>query len=173
MMAAAMLAPVALAATHAAGPGPAGCNATLVAGWSVGATILKSLSAPSTAACCAACVAEARCLAFVLHGQECFLKADVRSFHAKEGQTAGFVRAPAPPHPPTPAPRPPPSPGPPAGPPAPPAPPGSPQWETVVATPTPVIGQAQAAAHGIFAGEWQGPTPPVASSRHSAGRSCS
>ena len=81
-MAAAVLAPVALAATHAAAPGPAGCNATLVAGWSVGATILKSLSAPSTAACCAACVAEARCLAFVLHGQECFLKADAGSFHA-------------------------------------------------------------------------------------------
>ena len=148
-----MLAPLVLAVAQALAAGPAAAaacpsNATLVAGWSVGARILRSVSEPGAAACCAACEEEPRCLAFVLDDKECYLKADVDSFHAKAGQTAGFVRAPAPPHRPTP-------PGPPApGPPGPPAPgpPGSPQWETVVATPTPVIGRAESAAHGIFAG---------------------
>ena len=127
---------------------PGSCNASLRTGWSVGQTILRTSSQPSTAACCAACVSEPRCAAFVLDGRTCFLKADGENSHAKPGQTAGFVRVPAP------APGPAPSPGPPAPPPAPtpPAPPGSPQWETVEATPTPLIDKEQGAAHGIFAG---------------------
>lgn len=148
-----MLEPVALllatcsSAMLADGHSAPGCNASLRTDWSVGQTILRSSRQPSPAACCAACVADSRCATFVLDGKECFLKADGENSHAKPGNYAGFVRVPPPA--PAPGPRPP---APPAHPVGPPAPPGSPQWQTVMATPTPLIDQQHAAAYGIFAG---------------------
>eukprot|EP00937_MAST-01D_sp_MAST-1D-sp2_P005586 g5586.t1 len=109
------------------------CNATMRAGWSVGATILQVMTADPTD-CCTACVAQTACMAFVVDGGKCYLKADLNLPHPKAGNNAGIVRGSLPPTPtPTPA-------------------PGAPQWELVEATAAPIIGEAQAKQHGILQG---------------------
>jgi len=81
--------------TVAAAPSPPPtCNATLVPGWSAGATILSKVETPTAAGCCAACTLLPECVVFVLDGTACFLKADAAGSHAKAHQTTGFVSAP-------------------------------------------------------------------------------
>ena len=113
------------------------CNATMYTGKSVGGNAYKQLEGSTNAACCAACVADRKCAAFVTAGGsghgECLLKADLQNFHAKATNDCGIVRGA--PGPPEPAPPPPPLPGP-----TPPLPPGSPHWEVVEAGAEPVIG---------------------------------
>ena len=76
----------------AAAPSPPSvCNATLVPGWSAGATILSKVEKPTAAGCCAACLLLPECVVFVLDGTACFLKADAVGSHAKAHQTTGFV----------------------------------------------------------------------------------
>ena len=120
------------------------CNATARSDWSVGVKILKEITASSPAECCADCLADSRCLAYVLHGTKCYLKADADGGHTKPGNTGAVVRgSPGPPAPPTP----PPSPGPPP-------PPGSPKWELVHTIQEPVIGRTHpdVIAHTIQSG---------------------
>ena len=129
---------VLLLAVAACPAAAATCNATLHSGMSIGGDAYKQLPGSSTAACCVACVADPKCLAFVTHaggGGECSLKADVNNLHAKSWNDCGVVRGtPGPPLPPPPGPPPPPPP------PSPPAPPGAPQWEIVEVSQVPVIG---------------------------------
>ena len=118
------------------------CNATLRPNWSAGLNILTELSYSDEAKCCAACTANLSCVVFVIHGSNCFLKADADGSHAKAGNTAGFVRA-----------TPPPAPGPTPSPPLPP-PSDSPRWEWVSTSTVPVIGEKHpdVVKHGIFSG---------------------
>jgi hypothetical protein len=115
------------------------CNATVRKGCSVGGNAYKQLKATDSAACCAACEADAKCAGFVTSAGgsgECLLKADLHGLHAKAANDCAAVRGtlgPAGPPPPTP-------PTPPTPPPAPP-PAGSPKWELVSTEPLPVIGQ--------------------------------
>ena len=113
------------------------CNATAKPNYSVGLQILKQYSSSSVSKCCADCVANPGCLAFVVaHGSICFLKADANGGHAKADNTGAVVRGAAgPPVPPLPPP-----PSPPPSPPPPPLPPGSPKWELVETGALPVIG---------------------------------
>ena len=50
------------------------CNATTKSDWSVGVHILHELSASSPAQCCADCLSNPRCMAYVLHGATYYLK---------------------------------------------------------------------------------------------------
>jgi hypothetical protein len=119
------------------------CNATMYTGKSIGGNAYRQLKGSTVAACCAACVADPKCAAFVTaddgaradagHG-ECLLKADLQNLHAKATNDCGVVRGKLGP----PGPTPPPPPVPPG--PAPPLPPGSPRWEVVEAGAAPVIG---------------------------------
>jgi len=123
------------------------CKATLHSGQSIGGAAYKVLSKTGATACCAACVADKHCAAFVTQPATttCLLKADLSSPHAKKSNNCGIVRGtPGPPGPP---------PKPPPPPPAPP-PPGSPRWELVMASALPVIGRAHpdVVAHNIFSG---------------------
>jgi hypothetical protein len=116
------------------------CNATLHKGMSVGGNAYRELKCTATA-CCAACVADSKCAAFVTSSQDsadgaCLLKADLSGPHAKASNNCGVVRGTMPP----PGPPPPPPHPPPPAPPSPPLPAGSPQWELVNATVLPVIG---------------------------------
>jgi hypothetical protein len=114
------------------------CNATLKQGYSVGGNAYKQLKGADSAACCAACVADARCAGFVTSasdGGECLLKADLHNLHAKATNNCGAVRGTLGPPGPGPAPKPGPPPPPPTPPPA-----GSPIWELVSVEPLPVIG---------------------------------
>ena len=120
------------------------CKATLHRGMSVGGDAYRQMAANDTAGCCAACVADPRCAAFVTSagggGGECLLKKDLNDLHAKAKNDCGIVRTPGPMPPPTPPP--------------PPLPPGSPQWELVEAKLEPVIGRAHpdVVEHGVFRG---------------------
>lgn len=135
---------VSLPGSIAVAPVGATCNATVHPGASIGGNAYRQLRVPPTA-CCAACVADRDCAAFVTAadgaggGTECLLKADLTDPHSKPSNDCGIVRGipgPFPPGPP-PGPSPPPSPPPP---PPPPLPPGSPEWVLVNATTDPVIG---------------------------------
>lgn len=110
------------------------CNATLHTDMSIGGNAFKEFKA-GTAECCAACVADPMCAAFVIStaSNTCFLKADLTGPHAKTDNDCGVVRGVFPPVPPPPGPPAPP-------PPSPPLPPGSPQWVLMNATAQPVIG---------------------------------
>ena len=114
------------------------CNATAKPDWSVGVKILKATTASSPEQCCAECLANPQCMAYVLHGSKCYLKADPDGGHTKPGNTGAVVRG---------------TPGPPP-PPPPPAPPGSPKWELVEAEAQPVIGRTHpdVIAHSIQSG---------------------
>jgi hypothetical protein len=94
--------------------GGATCNATMLFGTTIGTGNLSSHHAGaggSDASCCAACLAEPACLAFVVDKHTCFLKANLDGRRPKSGNMAGIVRGSLPPTPaPKPAPRPPPAP---------------------------------------------------------------
>ena len=104
---------VALAAAVAGdAPGGATCNATVLYGITIGTGNLSSHNAGAGGwfdACCAACLAEPACLAFVVDRSTCFLKGNLDGRRAKSGNTAGIVRGLVPPAPPPPAPPPPPA----------------------------------------------------------------
>jgi hypothetical protein len=117
----------------------ASCNATLRVNWSAGAQIVDILYDSTITSCCAACLAAAPCVVFVVDGSTCYLKADVANSQAKNGNTAGFLRAPAPPPVPTPTPRPPP-------------PPGAPWFSLSSAQPVPAIGKSTGMQYGIGRG---------------------
>lgn len=96
-----------------AGDTPSGamCNATMLPGTTIGTGNLSSRHAAGAgggdASCCAACLAEPACLAFVVDKHTCFLKGNLDGRRPKSGNMAGVVRGPVPP---APAPRPPPAP---------------------------------------------------------------
>lgn len=115
---------------------PATCNVTLKKGCSVGGNAYKQLKGADSATCCAACVADTKCAAFVTSNTgsgECLLKADPHDLHAKASNDCATVRG-------SPEPMPPPGPPPAPAPPPTPPPAGSPKWELVSTAPLPVIG---------------------------------
>mgnify|MGYP002262179434 CR=1 FL=1 len=83
------------------------CNATLHTGMSVGGNAYKTFNG-GAAECCAACVADPKCAAFVTSTStrgDCFLKADLSGPHAKAPNNPAIVRRLcSPPAPPGPAP---------------------------------------------------------------------
>ena len=85
-----------ITATLASTVGHGACNATVHSGMSVGGNAYTQLKA-TFADCCAACVADQKCAAFVTaaHGQgdECLLKADLSGPHAKAKNDCGIVGA--------------------------------------------------------------------------------
>lgn len=126
------------------------CNATMYTGMSIGGNSYRQLHVNGSAACCAACVADPECAAFVTGAggsKECLLKNDLSNMHAKASNDCGIVRGSVPP--PSPSPQPSPPPAPPS-----PAPPGAPQWELVDVSAAPVIGATHpdVVKHGIFSG---------------------
>ena len=78
------------------------CNATMFTGKSIGGTAYRQLKGSTVAtACCAACVADPKCAAFVTADDgaraaagrgECLLKADLQNLHAKATNDCGIVR---------------------------------------------------------------------------------
>ena len=110
-----MLAAVIAAVLTRDAPGGTMCNASVLAGTTIGSGNLSSHRVDAGGwfdSCCAACLAEPACLAFVVDKHTCFLKGNLDGRRPEPGNTAGTGRGSLPP---TPAPSPaPPTPRPPA-----------------------------------------------------------